>query len=118
MLVTCPVSGRHWELNSDMTVPQYSWTTVASWVLLAITMAATGSERMDPVCDVIPDCDIKAALTIWNYMLLNHTVRKVRLIVSKLSGDDIVQKLCESRGGRPGMSVLTSLTVSVDIKRY
>ena len=31
---------------------------------------------------------------------------------------DIVQELCESRGGRPGLSVLTSLLVSVDIKNY
>ena len=30
----------------------------------------------------------------------------------------IVQELCESRGGRPGLSVLTSLLVSVDIKIY
>ena len=30
----------------------------------------------------------------------------------------IVQELCESRGGRPGLSVLTSLLVSVDIKNY
>ena len=30
----------------------------------------------------------------------------------------IVQKLCESRGGRPGLSVLTSLLVSVDVKNY
>ena len=27
----------------------------------------------------------------------------------------IVQELCESRGGRPGLSVLTSLLVSVDV---
>ena len=30
----------------------------------------------------------------------------------------IVQELCESRGGCPGLSVLTSLLVSVDIKNY
>ena len=30
----------------------------------------------------------------------------------------IVQELCESRGGRPGLSFLTSLTVSVDVKLY
>ena len=29
----------------------------------------------------------------------------------------IVQELCESRGGRPGLSVLTRL-VSVDVKLY
>ena len=32
--------------------------------------------------------------------------------------DYIVQELCESRGGRPGLSVLTSLLVSVDVKIY
>ena len=30
----------------------------------------------------------------------------------------IVQELRESRGGRPGLSVLMSLLVSVDIKNY
>ena len=30
----------------------------------------------------------------------------------------IVQELCESRGGRPELSILTSLLVSVDIKIY
>ena len=30
----------------------------------------------------------------------------------------IVQELCESRGGRPGLPVLTSLLVSVDVKNY
>ena len=29
-----------------------------------------------------------------------------------------VQKLCEGRGGRPGLSVLTSLAVSVDVKQH
>ena len=35
-----------------------------------------------------------------------------------LYGLVIVQELCETRGGRPGLSVLTSLLVSVDIKLY
>ena len=30
----------------------------------------------------------------------------------------IVQELCESRGRRPGLSVLTSLLVSMDVKIY
>ena len=29
----------------------------------------------------------------------------------------IAQELCKSRGGRPGLSVLTSLMVSVDVKQ-
>ena len=31
---------------------------------------------------------------------------------------DIVKELCESRGGRLGLSVLTSLLVSVDVERF
>ena len=30
----------------------------------------------------------------------------------------IVQELCESRCGRPGLSILTSLMVSVDVKQH
>ena len=30
----------------------------------------------------------------------------------------MVQELCESRGGRPGLSVLTTLLVSMDVKLY
>ena len=30
----------------------------------------------------------------------------------------IFQELCESRGGRPGLSLLTCLLVSVDVKLY
>ena len=37
---------------------------------------------------------------------------------SKLKQCVIVQELCESRGGRPGLSVLTSLLVSMDVKLY
>ena len=29
-----------------------------------------------------------------------------------------VQQLCENRGGRPGLSVLTSIMVSVDVKQH
>ena len=35
-----------------------------------------------------------------------------------VGGYVIVQGLCESRGGRPGLSVLTNLLVSVDVKNY
>ena len=34
------------------------------------------------------------------------------------AGTDRVQELCESRGGRPGLSVLMNLTVSVDVKQH
>ena len=40
------------------------------------------------------------------------------LLGSAIVSVRIVQELCESRGGRPGLSVLTSLLVSVDVKNY
>ena len=42
-----------------------------------------------------------------------------RYICTKAGSEEVVQELCESRrGGRPGLSVLTSLLVSVDVKIY
>ena len=40
------------------------------------------------------------------------------LILTPTATIFIVQELCEIRGGRPGLSVLTSLLVSVDVKIY
>ena len=55
----------------------------------------------------------------------HHRSRRSRRVVvhpgkSKLQAlvYDIVQELCESRGGPLGLSVLTSLLVSVDVKIY
>ena len=45
-----------------------------------------------------------------NVLSVNHTLLECPVT--------IVQELCESRGGRPGLSVLTSLLVSVDVKIY
>ena len=39
-------------------------------------------------------------------------------VTGKASRVLIVQELCESRGGRPGLSVLASLLVSVDVNIY
>ena len=36
----------------------------------------------------------------------------------KLKKHHRVQELCESRGGRPGLPVLMSLSVSVDVKQH
>ena len=49
----------------------------------------------------------------------NTNARKRYFICMKIvSKPLIVQELCESRGGRPGLSVLTNLMVSVDVKQY
>ena len=39
-------------------------------------------------------------------------------VLSLVSVTLLVQELRESRGGRPGLAVLTSLMVSVDVKQY
>ena len=52
---------------------------------------------------------------------LQFTVAIGRYIISVFPAPPpyiIVQELCESRGGRPGLSVLTSLLDSVDVKNY
>ena len=46
----------------------------------------------------------------------HFSVGEILILIS--TGRLIVQELCESRGGRPGLSVLTSLLVSVDVKIY
>ena len=45
----------------------------------------------------------------WTYIIIVAYIQ---------AGAFIVQELCESRGGRPELSVLTSLLVSVDVKNY
>ena len=47
---------------------------------------------------------------------LYHVLKGTSLL--KRGAVCIVQELCESRGGRPGLSVLTRLPVSVDVKNY
>ena len=53
------------------------------------------------------------------------TIEKRRLAALSISvtavislTDIIVQELCESRGSRPGLPVLMSLMVSVDVKQH
>ena len=50
------------------------------------------------------------------------TARETWWIFSTSKTEDLepsrVQELCESRGGRPGLPVLTSLVVSVDVKQH
>ena len=49
---------------------------------------------------------------------MDNQKEKARMQKHLCQSEVIVQELCESRGGRPGLSVLTSLLVSVDLKIY
>jgi len=57
-----------------------------------------------------------------NYALRCNTVgikaSELDISLSTVNTTVRVQELCESRGGRPGLSVLMSLTVSVDVKQH
>ena len=60
-------------------------------------------------------------LVIGGHRLVTTPCDNERNVIYKtalITAHHIVQELCESRGGRPGLSVLTSLLVSVDVKIY
>ena len=58
------------------------------------------------------------------YTAGNSNVDEMRLLSQLFNFEQMrtqcarVQELCDSRGGRPGLSVLTSLTVFVDVKQH
>ena len=70
-------------------------------------------------CDSVVDEQREGAEHFENCRLNSYTSSTDSSIALKRSSCPcIVQELCESRGGRPGLSVLTSLLVSVDVKNY
>ena len=56
--------------------------------------------------------------TAKEYMVTRNTKDTLLKLKQKNKNCIIVQELCESRGGRPGLPVLMSLTVSVDVKQH
>ena len=65
-----------------------------------------------------PECVAKILTTSRANRFLLFVIKKQIKPTWLRHGEHIVQGLCESRGGRPGLSVLTSLLVSVDVKLY
>ena len=51
---------------------------------------------------------------VWVHLFMSYGI--VNSCLAKLFSR--VQEVCESRGGRPELSVLTSFTVSVDVKQH
>ena len=64
---------------------------------------------LDPRSQQCNKHDIQCVFIVYVFLLL---------LLFPFLGRFRVQELCESRGGRPGLSVLTSLTVSVDVKQH
>ena len=76
--------------------------------------------------------ELKSSVTLscpcshWPSCCSSHSARIIKLSVtlSRITAihptvpTERVQELCESRGGRPGLSFLTSLMVFVDVKQY
>ena len=76
---------------------------------MSVSIAAVDS--LDPLCskEVQPGFPLRTHSTL--------TASKYNVDNIPLSSER-VEELCESRGGRPGLSVLMSLTVSVDVKGH
>ena len=66
-------------------------------------------ERIRPV--------LNEELTAANHSAQQQSAPAYKMVVAP-SSQIIVQELCESRGGRPVLSVLTSLLASMDVKLY
>ena len=49
--------------------------------------------------------------------LYRHALSQCKRVFSEVIPGFTVQELCESRGGHPGLSVLTSFMVSKDVKQ-
>ena len=60
---------------------------------------------------------VNTHVLVWKYLfsLFKFSCIKFRLFIHACTK---VEELCESRGGRPGLFVLMSLTVSVDVKQH
>ena len=76
--------------------------------------ASTGSLIVQDCC-VRVEVDVLGCPGVLTSLLVSVDIKIYHWVNSSL-GLVIVQELCESRGGRPELSVLTSLLVSVDVK--
>ena len=80
-----------------------------------------------PKSDLYPRCICTQGL-VWARMYEEQIKLKADRFESRSAEDSvslavlapgiIVQELCESRGGRPGLFVLMNLLISVDVKLY
>ena len=73
-----------------------------------LTYSLTVIQTYIYICTIFFLWQCTTQMSVLSRFITRHTCLKL----------NIVQELCESQGGRPGLSVLTSLLVSVDVKIY
>ena len=102
----------------DLPLPRpglWSFRGVPHWGVRRV--ASSGSRLTKTLSIVRRDClanlfYCRSDACKWRQLIGGTTKQQVQFVMIT------VQELCESRGGRPGLSVLTSLLVSVDVKIY
>ena len=84
-----------------------------------------GRPGLSVLTSLLVSVDVKIYCTVlrhWSQlvpnMMTSEDIKHQFIIIIIIKEKIIVQELCESRGGRPGLSVLTSLLVSVDVRNY
>ena len=83
---------------------------LADFLIPSITTLGVLALNIDYILRL--NCDLYAEGNSRAYILGEYIKRNVLALFH------IVQEPCESRGGRPGLSVLMSILVSVDVKIY
>ena len=90
--------------------------SVGKWVGL---VAPGGGAKVEKGRSVFPSGRLETAVTVRGCRAkMGKRTHAGTKSAETVQHGCIVQELCESRGGRPGLSVLTSLLVSVDVKLY
>ena len=86
------------------------------WLGLNVSMynVLTGVAAYNVVTVVLAFLEYPVATVVTLEYAVSRCIKPRQTSPQKLS----VQELCESRGGRPGLFVLMSLTVSVDVKQH
>ena len=86
------------------------------WLGLNVSMynVLTGVAAYNVVTVVLAFLEYPVATVVTLEYAVSRCIKPRQTSPQKLS----VQELCESRGGRPGLPVLMSLTVSVDVKQH
>ena len=102
----CSLSGLR--MTESLHVQGWCWCWLLRWAGLGERLATAG----------VLACNFVQTVSPLHQVFTNHSTSGYSHQSIKPWANHIVQELCESRGGRPGLSVLTSLLVSVDVKLY